>query len=984
MSFDAAHIATLHAEVARLHQKLEAKKRHFELKHKLLTRQKAMYDKKITSNSSMLASSIESKLAHANSTSVSSTELQTAATNTRAVSSELKMPENQTSVVSGESTISFKEWSLMTSPSRTPASTPTSTSTPSLQVAVPTTLITLLPVPPINTNISKPVTNSGSRILPLATSPSTTSTSASTRSNAPPSLIPASPITTSPSLIPALPITPSPKVTIRFQRFVQHIWPIIDEDQDGQLNSIEFANFIRKVTHDQSVVDSDCEKFLQFMDQDGNGKIDQNELMSFMLHGLTLGEDDIHQYGQRSSTHQLLAKVLVALKDKLDGDVSNDVAPSLIPALPITPSPKVTIRFQRFVQHIWPIIDEDQDGQLNSIEFANFIRKVTHDQSVVDSDCEKFLQFMDQDGNGKIDQNELMSFMLHGLTLGEDDIHQYGQRSSTHQLLAKVLVALKDKLDGDGSWPLHSGSPTWRVKPRHDTTGEGNIFGNMASMVHLVQKTNELAESSEVVIAMKHDKDEHHHVEELQDNRCCVVTCCGSIFHLCLVCRWMDDKESKAAKFCCKHNECRENHLGGQCRRAIYSFVCLFGVLILFAVWIQAIEAPLEISKNVEYINLMRDVSKQLTKEQFDLLSSYLTSDPSVGSTYFVSSVIEKLPSVSGMFGRYNHSNSTLLLPHVTADAWTASTNPFSAGGLGNTVFFVFTLATTIGYGHFAPSSDYGKLVSMFCLIVTVPLTVHVYLKITKLFFSYVVRIALARNGQLHAAFNHFDVDRSNSISYSELSAALEMLDIHLTKREVKHVMFNYDINCDGTLSMEEFRKIASDFDVNVGGVAIEHFKMRIVLILLLVWSLFYILYFHFVDAMSFVDAMWLCLATFTTTGLGDVVPSKSQNWPAMMITFMGLGLTALGIDAAVTFVQKTEERKSNKLDEKEHDAVEQKMRDNSRATITASSNNEANKMEEKDGRDCITSAEASAIHRTKLYHRAGTSMHSAKGRLFA
>ena len=855
MSFDAAHIATLHAEVARLHQKLEAKKRHFELKHKLLTRQKAMYDKKITSNSSMLASSIESKLAHANSTSVSSTELQTAATNTRAVSSELKMPENQTSVVSGESTISFKEWSLMTSPSRTPASTPTSTSTPSLQVAVPTTLITLLPVPPINTNISKPVTNSGSRILPLATSPSTTSTSASTRSNAPPSLIPASPITTS---------------------------------------------------------------------------------------------------------------------------------PSLIPALPITPSPKVTIRFQRFVQHIWPIIDEDQDGQLNSIEFANFIRKVTHDQSVVDSDCENFLQFMDQDGNGKIDQNELMSFMLHGLTLGEDDIHQYGQRSSTHQLLAKVLVALKDKLDGDGSWPLHSGSPTWRVKPRHDTTGEGNIFGNMASMVHLVQKTNELAESSEVVIAMKHDKDEHHHVEELQDNRCCVVTCCGSIFHLCLVCRWMDDKESKAAKFCCKHNECRENHLGGQCRRAIYSFVCLFGVLILFAVWIQAIEAPLEISKNVEYINLMRDVSKQLTKEQFDLLSSYLTSDPSVGSTYFVSSVIEKLPSVSGMFGRYNHSNSTLLLPHVTADAWTASTNPFSAGGLGNTVFFVFTLATTIGYGHFAPSSDYGKLVSMFCLIVTVPLTVHVYLKITKLFFSYVVRIALARNGQLHAAFNHFDVDRSNSISYSELSAALEMLDIHLTKREVKHVMFNYDINCDGTLSMEEFRKIASDFDVNVGGVAIEHFKMRIVLILLLVWSLFYILYFHFVDAMSFVDAMWLCLATFTTTGLGDVVPSKSQNWPAMMITFMGLGLTALGIDAAVTFVQKTEERKSNKLDEKEHDAVEQKMRDNSRATITASSNNEANKMEEKDGRDCITSAEASAIHRTKLYHRAGTSMHSAKGRLFA
>ena len=164
-------------------------------------------------------------------------------------------------------------------------------------------------------------------------------------------------------------------------------------------------------------------------------------------------------------------------------------------------------------------------------------------------------------------------------------------------------------------------------------------------------------------------------------------------------------------------------------------------------------------------------------------------------------------------------------------------------------------------------------------------------------------------------------------MSYSELAAALEMLDLHLTRREIKHVLIQYDTNKDLTLSIEEFQNIALDFGVNVGGIAIEHFKARLVGILSVCWFLLYTLYFYFFDSKSFVDAMWMCISTFTTTGLGDVVPSENQKWVAMFLTFVGLGFTSLGVDAAVTWVRKTEERRARMLDEQEHDVVEENMR---------------------------------------------------------
>ena len=71
------------------------------------------------------------------------------------------------------------------------------------------------------------------------------------------------------------------------------LWPTIDLNGDGTLDASEFSHFVRSVIGDDASTftkDEDIQKFLNYVDKDGNGNIDQEELVTFMLHGLALGK----------------------------------------------------------------------------------------------------------------------------------------------------------------------------------------------------------------------------------------------------------------------------------------------------------------------------------------------------------------------------------------------------------------------------------------------------------------------------------------------------------------------------------------------------------------------------------------------------------------------------------------------------------------------------------------------------------------------
>ena len=65
--------------------------------------------------------------------------------------------------------------------------------------------------------------------------------------------------------------------------------------------------------------------------------------------------------------------------------------------------------------------------------------------------------------------------------------------------------------------------------------------------------------------------------------------------------------------------------------------------------------------------------------------------------------------------------------------------------------------------------------------------------------------------------------------------------------------------------------------------LAIEKFKTRAVLILLLVWTLMFSTYFALIEKLTFLDGVWFALCTFTTIGLGDVTPSVEYRLKALL-----------------------------------------------------------------------------------------------------
>ena len=178
--------------------------------------------------------------------------------------------------------------------------------------------------------------------------------------------------------------------------------------------------------------------------------------------------------------------------------------------------------------------------------------------------------------------------------------------------------------------------------------------------------------------------------------------------------KWRLDKASSQTDILsqkiCPCDICRENHVCGMCRKTTWYIILLFFVLYLIAIFLQSIEGPLEIERNIKYVTFMNEIQQKLNLKQWNALQQYLPSDPTTGSTNFITHLPPVVSSVS--------------LSNITTDAsaWTMNQHPLK-GGLSNVIFFIFTLATTVGYGDFAPLSNGGKILSMFTILFTVPVT---------------------------------------------------------------------------------------------------------------------------------------------------------------------------------------------------------------------------------------------------------------------
>jgi hypothetical protein len=106
-----------------------------------------------------------------------------------------------------------------------------------------------------------------------------------------------------------------------------------------------------------------------------------------------------------------------------------------------------------------------------------------------------------------------------------------------------------------------------------------------------------------------------------------------------------------------------------------------------------------------------------------------------------------------------------------------------------NSALFVFTIVSTIGYGNIAPQTDSGKVFLMVYAAIGIPIVTTCVGSLAAQFLSFVEWWAVARMDVVETAFNFYDTDRSGQLDEDELFRALQDLQIHLSREEIRAVV---------------------------------------------------------------------------------------------------------------------------------------------------------------------------------------------------
>ena len=110
-----------------------------------------------------------------------------------------------------------------------------------------------------------------------------------------------------------------------------------------------------------------------------------------------------------------------------------------------------------------------------------------------------------------------------------------------------------------------------------------------------------------------------------------------------------------------------------------------------------------------------------------------------------------------------------------------------------NSALFVFTIVSTIGYGNFAPQTDGGKIFLMVYAALGIPIVTTCVGNLAAQFLGFVEFWAVAHMDVVETAFNFYDTDSSGHLDEEEFFRALEDLQIHLSREEVKSIIEWFD-----------------------------------------------------------------------------------------------------------------------------------------------------------------------------------------------
>eukprot|EP00998_Keelungia_sp_KM082_P001613 NODE_1192_length_1430_cov_75.499616_g1181_i0.p1 GENE.NODE_1192_length_1430_cov_75.499616_g1181_i0~~NODE_1192_length_1430_cov_75.499616_g1181_i0.p1 ORF type:complete len:394 (+),score=63.04 NODE_1192_length_1430_cov_75.499616_g1181_i0:86-1267(+) len=239
--------------------------------------------------------------------------------------------------------------------------------------------------------------------------------------------------------------------------------------------------------------------------------------------------------------------------------------------------------------------------------------------------------------------------------------------------------------------------------------------------------------------------------------------------------------------------------------------------------------------------------------------------------------------------------------------------------------FFSLTVATTIGYGSFTPTTVAGRLFTVLYSLVGFVVMGITLVKFTEQIMESLTALqhammdekltdtgALTKEAhmQLMCTFEEIDTDGSGEVDKQELTEMMAVLNggQQPAEADVDVVFASADIDQSGFITQDELvvavcawlNKLRDEpRPVNRAHIA---FAGVCLAALLLIGAG----YFASVEGWTYGDGLWFCFISLTTIGFGDYAPSVAQSkLVSILYVPLGLGLEAFLIGALTQLAQE-------------------------------------------------------------------------------
>eukprot|EP00943_MAST-04B_sp_MAST-4B-sp1_P000709 g709.t1 len=241
---------------------------------------------------------------------------------------------------------------------------------------------------------------------------------------------------------------------------------------------------------------------------------------------------------------------------------------------------------------------------------------------------------------------------------------------------------------------------------------------------------------------------------------------------------------------------------------------------------------------------------------------------------------------------QYFDNNETILL-YLKENYHVFDDNSYRNNwGLHSSSFFAFTIATTIGYGSFAPVTNSGKVFVIFYGLIAIPITgaCLVVLADTALYFMRKLIATFSLN-KMKNAFHEIDADNSQSLDKDEVKLVLKQLNMDVNNDTFDQVWLEISTGDSNELNFHQFIELKEKLNLDIDELSQRKSKATITVIAIILCAEMI----SSAEKWAWGDALYFATVTMTTVGLGDFAPNTSIGRSLTILTsIVGLGLIAI------------------------------------------------------------------------------------------